>query len=84
MRSRCQQAEAIMSGELAARYQRALSREAEYWETGNSFGGRFFRDYELEAEMLGDLHDICCEALGQPPYDSRPIDPELLMTRSVS
>lgn len=77
-RSKCQEAEQYMTPDQAARYQRALARQEIYRETGDGFGGRYWRDFDKESEMSSHMHEICCEALGEHPYPARPIDPGLL------
>ncbi len=38
--------EAMITDEQAERYSRLVKYQAEYWETGDGFGGRYFRDYK--------------------------------------
>ena len=35
-----------MTPEQAERYFRLLKYEAKYWDSGDGFGGRYYRDYE--------------------------------------
>lgn len=77
-RSKCQEAEQWMTPDQAARYVRALARQEVYRETGDGFGGLYWRDFDKETEMSSTIHEICCEALGEDPYPARSINPEVL------
>jgi len=81
-KSGCQKAEELMTPEQGERYQMLLKYEAEYWETGDGFGGRYFRNYEKESMMAAVLHEFCCEVLGTHPYPAKPLPPGLLRNTS--
>ena len=72
------EAEAMMTPDQGERYLRIIKIEAEYWDTGDGFGGRYFRDFDKEAFMYSALHEFCCEVLGEEPYASKPLPPEWL------
>ena len=71
----CRDAERKMTPEQGARYQRMLTLWMEYWETGNNFGGRYFRDFDLEADLQAAIGSFCDEVNGlvEPPPRKPPM-----------
>ena len=72
MKPNCCDAEKIMTPEQGERYLRLTSRLAEYWETGDGFGGYYYRDFALEAEMQSAIASFCDEVNGWVEPDPIP------------
>lgn len=60
-----------MSPMEGAQYEKLLKLYYVYWDTGNQFGGKFFRDFELESELEWAISQFCDTVNGLIPPPTR-------------
>lgn len=60
-----------MTPEEGAKYEKLLKLYHVYWDTGDRFGGRFFRDYQLESDIEWAISQFCDEINGLVPPPTR-------------